>query len=450
MRNAQMTDTSHRSVELIEISKLKPAARNARTHSKRQIKQIADSIRRFGFVNPILVDDENQIVAGHGRVAAAKTLGMSKVPCLRLGKMTEADKRAYVIADNKLALNAGWDLEILVGELEGLMQLGFEVELTGFELPEIDILIDEAAQSSPDPVAPHDDCPEPTAQPVTRLGDRWILGRHALACGDAKDPEVVESLMDGRQADMIFTDPPYNVPIEGHVSGLGGTHHREFLEASGEMSSDQFTHFLTQTLAAAAKACRDGAIAYVCMDWRHLGEILEAGKHAFSELKNICVWAKTNGGMGTFYRSQHEMVLVWKIGTAPHTNTFGLGDKGRYRTNVWSYAGVNTFKSERMAELASHPTVKPVALVADAIRDVSHRGQLVLDVFGGSGTTLIAAEKTGRSARLIEIDPLYCDVIIRRWQKLTGKKACLSGSNETFEHLEHTRATPFPTMEIAA
>lgn len=445
-----MTDLGHGSIELIEISKLKPAARNARTHSKCQLKQIADSIRRFGFKNPVLIDDENRILAGHGRVAAAKNLEMREVPCLRFSDMTDADKRAYALADNKLALNAGWDLEILVGELEDLMQLGFDVELTGFVLPEIDTLIEEVAQASPDPVGPEDDYPEPTAQPVTRPGDRWILGRHGLVCGDAKDPAVVELLMAGCQAHMIFTDPPYNVPIKGHVSGLGQTRHREFLEASGEMSSDQFTQFLVQTLEPAAKACRDGAIAYVCMDWRHLGEVLEAGKSAFSELKNICVWAKTNGGMGTFYRSQHEMVLVWKIGTAPHTNTFGLGDKGRYRTNVWSYAGVNTFKSERMDELASHPTVKPVALVADAIRDVSHRGQVVLDIFGGSGTTLIAAEKTGRSARLIEIDPIYCDVIIRRWQKLTGKDACLSGTNETFETVEQQRRGWVATGEQAA
>ena len=445
-----MSDKSHRSIELIEMSKLKPAAHNARTHAKRQIKQIADSIRRFGFTNPVLVDDDNQIVAGHGRVAAANTLGITEIPCLRLGDMTEADKRAYLIADNKLALNAGWDLEILVGELEGLMQLGFDVELTGFELSEIDILIDEVAQASPDPVGPENDCPEPTSQPVTRRGDRWILGRHALVCGDANDTAVVELLMAGCQADMIFTDPPYNVPIEGHVSGLGRTRHREFMQGSGEMSCEQFTQFLAQTLSIAAKACRDGAIAYTCMDWRHVGEIREAGKGAFSELKNVCVRAKPNGGMGTFYRAQHELVFVWKIGTAPHTNTFGLGDKGRYRTNVWSYAGVNTFKSDRMDELASHPTVKPVALVADAIRDVSHRGQVVLDIFGGSGTTLIAADKTGRCARLIEVDPIYCDVIVRRWQKLTGKKACISGSGETFEQLEQKRAAPISTVEDAA
>jgi len=445
---AQVMNESYRSIELIEISKLKPAACNARTHSKRQIRQIADSIRRFGFTNPVLVDDGNQIVAGHGRVAAAHILGIAEVPCLRLSDMTEADKRAYVIADNKLALNAGWDQEVLAGELQALIDLGFEVELTGFELPEIDILFNEVAEASPDTSDGADACPQRGAIAVTKPGDHWILGRHALVCGDAKDQKVLDGLMGGSLADMIFTDPPYNVPIEGHVSGLGRVQHREFVEATGEMSPEQFTQFLTQTLAIAAKVSRDGAIAYVCMDWRHLGEVLEAGKSAFSELKNICVWAKTNGGMGTFYRSQHEMVLVWKIGAAPHTNTFGLGDKGRYRTNVWTYPGVNTFKSDRMAELASHPTVKPVALVADAIRDVSHRGQIVLDIFGGSGTTLMAAEKTGRCARLIEIDPIYCDVIVRRWQKITGKKACIVGTHKTFDLLEDLQTDPSATPSV--
>jgi DNA modification methylase len=361
--------------------------------------------------------------------------------------MSAADRRAYVIADNKLALNAGWDMEILAIELQGLMELGFEIELTGFELAEIDFVLTSADQSSPDVVQPEDHHPEPNAQPVTRQGDLWTLGRHAVLCGDAKDEAGLLRLMDGLKADMVFTDPPYNVPIDGHVSGLGRTHHREFVEASGEMTPAEFMAFLSQSLAAAAGVCRDGAIAYVCMDWRHLGEVLEAGHAVFSELKNICVWAKTNGGMGTFYRSQHEMVLVWKVGSASHTNTFGLGDKGRYRTNIWSYAGVNTFKSDRMAEIASHPTVKPVSLVSDAIRDVSNRGQTVLDVFGGSGTTLIAAEKTGRRARLIEIDPIYCDVIIRRWEKLTGKQATLTGNGETFEMVKAARASEQPTCD---
>lgn len=435
-----MVFENSRVIERIETSKLKPAQRNARTHSKRQIYQIAKSIRRFGFTNPVLVDDDNHVIAGHGRVSAAEEIGLTELPCVRLSNMSATDKRAYVIADIKIALNADWDPEILALEFQELMDLGFDVSLTGFELCEIDQILVDADEASLDPVRAEDDHPAPAAVAVSRPGDRWILGRHALVCGDAKDLAVVGQVMGDDQADMVFTDPPYNVRIDGHVSGLGRTQHREFAEASGEMTKVQFTEFLRQSLDVAASVCRDGAIAYVCMDWRHMGEALAAGYSAFTELKNICVWAKTNGGMGSFYRSQHEMVLVWKKGTAPHTNTFGLGGKGRYRTNVWTYAGVNTFKTDRMDELASHPTVKPVALVADAIRDVSNRGEVVLDVFGGSGTTLIAAEKTGRRARLVEIDPLYCDVIISRWEKLTGKKALLSGTDQAFESVRSTRA----------
>jgi DNA modification methylase len=434
-----MTFYQERALELIKISDLIPAPRNARTHSAGQINQIAKSIQRFNFTNPVLIDGDLRIIAGHGRVAAAQELGMTEVPCVRLGNMSEADRRAYMLADNKLALNAGWDVEILASELQGLMDFEYELELTGFDLPEIDLVLNEVDQSSLELDQPVDYYSQPEAQAVTCEGDIWAVGRHVLSCGDAKAPGVIEALMAGRKADMVFTDPPYNVRIAGHVSGLGRTQHREFVEASGEMSPAEFTGFLSQTLAVAANACRDGAIAFVCMDWRHLGEVISAGQGVFSELKNLCVWAKTNAGMGTFYRSQHEMVLVWKVGTAPHTNTFGLGERGRYRTNLWTYPGVNTFKSDRMEELASHPTVKPVALVADAIRDVSNRGEIVLDIFGGSGTTLVAAEKTGRIAYLIEIDPIYCDVSIRRWEKLTGKSAILRSTGKTFETVKAER-----------
>jgi DNA modification methylase len=434
-----MASYQERPLEYIKISDLVPAPRNARTHSKDQIKQIANSIRRFEFLNPVLIDSAHRIIAGHGRVAAAKKLGMTRVPCLRVGDMSDADRRAYMLADNKIPLNAGWDFEILAGDLQELIDEEYETDLTGFEPYEIDQILSEVGQFSPEPDQPADYHPQPEAQAVTRQGDLWTVGRHFLSCGDAKDPRVIEGLMQGRKADMVFTDPPYNVPIAGHVSGLGRTRHREFAQASGEMSPAEFTGFLSQTLAVAANACRDGAIAFVCMDWRHLGEVIAAGQGVFSELKNLCVWAKTNAGMGTFYRSQHEMVLVWKVGTAPHTNTFGLGERGRYRTNLWTYPGVNTFKSDRMEELASHPTVKPVALVADAIRDASNRGEIVLDIFGGSGTTLIAAEKTGRIAYLIEIDPIYCDVSIRRWEKLTGKSAILSSTRKTFETVKAER-----------
>jgi DNA modification methylase len=246
--------------------------------------------------------------------------------------------------------------------------------------------------------------------------------------------------MDGERAHLIFTDPPYNVPIDGHVSGLGSTRHREFAMGSGEMSSEAFTGFLKETLSNAAGVARDGTIAFVCMDWRHMGELLAAGEHVFSALKNLCVWNKTNGGMGSFYRSKHELVFVFKVGTAPHTNTFSLGESGRYRTNVWDYAGVNTMRPGRAEELAMHPTVKPVALVADAIKDCSRRGETVLDPFGGSGSTLIAAEKTGRCARLIEFDPLYCDRIVRRYEALTGKQGVLAGTTSSFEIIAEQRS----------
>jgi DNA modification methylase len=257
----------------------------------------------------------------------------------------------------------------------------------------------------------------------------WRLGRHRLVCGDARDRTVFEAVMEDERADIVFTDPPYNVPIDGHVTGLGRIRHREFAMGVGEMSVGAFTGFLQQTLGNAAALTRNGAIAFVCMDWRHMGELLKAGQAVFSELKNLCVWNKTNGGMGSFYRSKHELVFAFKVGTGHHTNTFGLGDGGRYRTNVWDYPGVNCGRRD---DLALHPTVKPVALVAEALKDCSRRGEIVLDPFAGSGTTLMAAQKTGRLARLIECDPLYCDTIIRRFEEVTGQAAVHRVSGKSF------------------
>jgi DNA modification methylase len=426
--------------EQAPIATLKPYPRNARTHSSRQIAQIARSIERFGFTNPVLVDDDGMILAGHGRVKAALSLGMATVPIVRLSHMSEAEKRAYIIADNRLAEKAGWDSDLLAFELQGLIDLGFEVEITGFETAEIDLLLDEAAARDPDSTAgPEDDHPEPPKVAVSRPGDVWLLGRHRVICGDALDPAVYAALMGDERAGLVFTDPPYNVPVAGHVRVADG--HREFAMASGEMTQDAFTSFLETSLGHAAAWSRDGAIAFVCMDWRHMGELLAAGRSVFTELKNVCVWAKTNGGMGSFYRSQHEMVFVFKHGAAPHVNTIELGRTGRYRTNVWSYPGVNVFKAGRGDELAMHPTVKPVALVEDAIKDASRRGDLVLDPFGGSGTTLIAAERCGRTARLVELDPLYVDVIVARYERYAGKSAKLSATGVAFDDLaEHRRA----------
>jgi DNA modification methylase len=434
-------------IETMPVASLRPHPGNARTHSKKQVRQIADSIRRFGFTNPVLIGEDSGIIAGHGRVEAAKLLGLESVPTVRLAHLNAAQRRAYVLADNKLALNAGWHRELLAIELQGLIELDFDVEVTGFSLAEIELVLEEAREGLPSGAteASEDEIPSPANDPataVTKAADVWRLGRHHLICGDARDRAIFDLLMGDERAGLLFTDPPYNVPIDGHVTGLGRIRHREFAMGVGEMSFEAFTKFLHQTLGHAAALARNGAIAFVCMDWRHMGELLKAGQSVFSELKNLCVWNKTNGGMGSFYRSKHELVFVFKVGTATHTNTFGLGDSGRYRTNVWDYAGVNTLRAGRSEDLAMHPTVKPVALVAEAIKDCSRRGEIVLDPFGGSGTTLIAAEKTGRLARLIEFDPAYCDTILRRFERVTGKQATLAVSGTNFEEVAQERAAP--------
>lgn len=410
-------------IDHIPIGALRPWARNARTHSKKQIRQLAESIRTFGFTSPVLIDCENTILAGHGRVEAAKSLGLETVPCVRLEHMTPAQKRAYVIADNKLALNAGWDEELLAEELSALLavDLGFDVGVTGFSIPEIDALVEGLTPEEPGD--PDDDVLPASAPRRCAPGDVWRLGAHRLVCGDALDPGVVAALMDGRQARMVFTDPPYNVPINGHVGGSGKIRHSEFAMAAGEMSVAEFTGFLERALRNLANHSLDGSIHYVCMDWRHMGEMLAAGTSVYQEFKNLIVWAKDNGGMGTFYRSRHELIFVFKKGLAAHLNTFELGQTGRYRTNVWQYRGVNTLRAGRMEELALHPTVKPVQMIADAIKDVSGRGEIVLDLFGGSGSTLIAAEKSGRRAFLCELDPIYCDRILARWEAFAKDEA---------------------------
>ena len=422
-------------------SELKPYARNARTHSPKQIAEIAASIKAFGFNNPVLVDKDGGIAAGHGRVEAAKLLGIATVPTIRLDHLSDAQKRAYILADNKLAEKAGWDREILAIELQHLMEvdLDFDIVATGFELPEIDVLFGELEAKSAK-ADPADAVPEVEGPPVTRLGDLWQIGPHRLICGDATATDVYARLLAGEKAQMVFTDPPYNVPIDGHVSGLGANRHREFAMASGEMSEAEFTAFLTRVFNNLVDASDDGAIHFVCMDWRHIHEVLAASRGHYAALKNLCVWAKTNGGMGSLYRSQHELVFVFKVGTAPHINNVELGRNGRYRTNIWSYAGANAFSASREDDLAMHPTVKPVALVADAILDCSTRKGIVLDAFAGSGTTLVAAQKTGRYGYGIEFDPLYCDVILQRLAKITRTSPTHVETGKTFADMSQLRA----------
>ncbi len=411
---------------------LKPYSRNARTHSPKQIAEIAASIKAFGFINPVLIDKDNAIVAGHGRVEAAKLLDLATVPTIRLEHLTEAQKRAYILADNKLAEKAGWDREILAIELQNLMaiELEFDISVTGFEMPEIDVLI-EGLDAKPAKNDPADEVPVVEGPAVTRLGDIWQIGPHRLICGDATAPETYQRLLAGEAAQLVFTDPPYNVKIDGHVSGLGAVKHREFAMASGEMTEAEFTGFLGGVFDNLVAASNDGAVHFICMDWRHMGEALVAARDRYADLKNLCVWAKTNGGMGSLYRSQHELVFVFKVGTAPHINHVELGKHGRYRTNVWTYAGANAFSATRNDDLAMHPTVKPVALVADAILDCSARKGIVLDAFAGSGTTLVAAHKTGRRGYGIELDPLYCDVILKRLTKVAKAEAVLAATGQT-------------------
>jgi DNA modification methylase len=439
-----------RSVELIAVDRLALRKANARTHSRKQVQQIADSITRFGFCNPVLIDDANQIIAGHGRVEAAKLLGLEGVPALRLAHLSEAEKRAYVMADNRLAELAGWDREILAIELQGLIDLEFDVELTGFEMGEIDIILDEADQGRRESAEADDDIPERVPGPtVSQVGDLWVLGTHRLLCGDARDNRSYELLLSGGKAELVFADPPYNVPISGHVCGLGEIQHREFAMASGEMCPQAFTDFLKSTFACLIAHTTDGSIHYVCMDWRHIGEMMAAGNAVYSELKNLVVWAKSNAGMGSFYRSQHELIFVWKFGTAPHLNNFKLGQYGRSRTNVWKHDGISTMRPGRREQLAWHPTVKPAALIAGALKDCSRRNGIVLDPFSGSGTIFIAAEQTGRRARGIEIDPGYVDVAIKRWQRFTGKSALLAGTDQTFKEVEEQRAHVGPPQATA-
>lgn len=423
-------------VESTQISLLRARDKDPHIHSQRQLDLLKKSIKRFGLVHPVLLDHQNRVIAGWGIVQAAKQLGFSFVSTLRIEHLSEEELRAYAIANNQLATKAGWDKDLLCIELQGLIEIGFDAEELGFETAEIDILQEEFAISRACD-RPEDQIPEKQNLPVTKLGDVWNCERHRVSCGDAQEQAAYEKLFEGQKAALVITDPPYNVKIRGHVSGLGKHHHREFPMASGEMSQDEFVSFLKCCFSKMANFSNDGTLHYIFMDWRHTGEILNAGTDVFSKLLNICVWCKTNAGMGSFYRSQHEFVFVWRNGSATHVNNIELGRFGRSRSNVWSYPGVNTFKRGREEELSMHPTTKPVELIADAIKDGSSHDAIILDPFLGSGTTLIAAEKTGRRGFGIELDPLYIDVAIRRWQIHTGKKAVHADTGQTFDQIDN-------------
>ncbi len=436
-------------IESLSLDLLQPPARQTRSHSRKQIHQVAASIRQFGFLNPLLIDGERRIVAGYGRLLAARSLGYERLPCIQIDHLSEAELRLYAIADNRLAELSGWDRPLLALEFEYLnsLDLDFSLELSGFAMAEIDLMLDELRID--DGASADDEVPPPAIdRPATsQVGDFWHLGTHRLLCADARDRASFERLFGQERAQMAFTDPPYNVPVNGHVRGLGRTKFREFVMAAGEMSENEFIALLKATLGNLVQYSVDGAIHFVCMDWRHQYELLVAGRAVYTELKNLCVWNKTNAGMGTFYRSKHELIYVYKVGTAPHINNFGLGETGRYRTNVWDHAGVNAFHRERDEDLELHATPKPVALVADAIRDCSRRKGIIADAFVGSGTTLIAAERTGRRGYGLELDPHYVDVAVQRWQRVTGRQATHAETGLTFDQVAAQRQTEAATLK---
>jgi DNA modification methylase len=429
-------NTSELFITYRPVAELKCNPNNSRTHSKHQVRQIAYSIKKFGFTNPVLLDKNNTVIAGHGRLAAAKQLGILEVPTIGLENLSSDQLRAYVIADNRLAEKAGWDESILRIELQHLLTIDsdFDVTITGFEIPEIDVLLS----------APHDkadpddafDAYEPS-EAVTKPGSLWQLGRHRILCGSAIEQNSYSMLLGAKRAHVVFIDPPFNVAIDGHVSGNGSIRHREFQMASGEMTELEFISFLTTSLKLLSRFSAGGSIHFVFIDWRHMSELITAGKQTYGSVLNVCVWVKNNGGMGSLYRSRHELVFVFKNGKGQHRNNVQLGRYGRNRTNVWEYPGMNTLSkgNDEGNLLALHPTVKPVALVADALLDCSARGDLVLDAFLGSGSTLIAAERTGRRCCGIEIDPAYVDTAIRRWQRHTGDHAVDPVSGKRFNDI---------------
>jgi DNA modification methylase len=428
-----------RQISFLAIADLSPAPHNPRKHSRAQIRAIARSIETFGFNAPILVDRNRQIIAGHGRYEAAKLNGHTQVPVIFLDHLTDTQAKAYMLADNKLTDRSTWDdakVAIQLKELSDLA-LDFDIEAIGFELPEIDFRIQSLDTSDSADMA--DEFETSTGPAVSTAGDLWLLGPHRLFCGNALEETAYTTLMEAEKAAAVFTDPPYNVKIDGNVSGNGSITHREFAMASGEMTKPEFTDFLSASMKSICAHTVPGALIFVCMDWRHMAEMLAAGFASECELLNLCVWAKSNGGMGSLYRSRHELVFVFKNGKEAHLNNVQLGRFGRNRTNVWNYPGFNGFARKGSEDASAfHPTVKPIALVADAMLDSTKRDDIVLDPYIGSGTTILAAERTGRQCFGIEIDGRYVDTAIARWERLTRRKA-QNAQGQTFAQVKLER-----------
>jgi DNA modification methylase len=435
---ASSVKNGNRQISYLATTALNPDPRNPRLHTREQVRSIAKSIETFGFNAPILVDANRKIVAGHGRHEAAKYLGLTQVPVIFLDHLTETQARAYMLADNKLTDRSSWNDGLVATQLKELSELvlDFEIEATGFEPPEIDFRIQSL--DSPDAADQADQFDPAVGPAVTVGGDLWLLGSHRLYCGDALSPEALAAVMGSEKAAATFMDPPYNVKIDGNAAGHGRTSYREFAMAVGEMSEGEFTKFLTNALSNARSCVALGGLIYACMDWRHMQEMLAAARASDIDLVNLCVWVKPNGRLGSFYKSRHELVFVFKNGKDAHQNNIQLGRFGRNRTNVWNYSAANPFRRKDAPDAESHPTVKPLLMVSDAILDCTQRNDIVLDPFLGSGTTLLAAERTGRRCYGIEIDPIYVDTAIERWQHMSGNEA-VNCQGETFSAIRSAR-----------
>jgi DNA modification methylase len=416
---------------LVNVEKLRRLGRKTRRHSAAQLGKLADSIERFGFVLPIVVDGDHRVIAGWGMVLAAIKVGLSEVPAIVIADLNEAKRRMLRLALNRLGEDSGWDLDELKVEFSEILEITSEIDLraTGFEMGELDVALS----------GDHEEDVLPTADagvPVTKLGDLWLLGDHRILCGDSTKPESFARLLENERAEMGFTDPPWNIPIAGHVSGLGNVKHEDFAMACGEMSAAEFEAFLRTSLGNMTRHLNDGAVVFVAMHWSKIAEMLAVAADLKLQTVNLCVWVKPNGAMGSLYRSRHELIFAFKHGNRPHINNVKLGRFGRNRTNVWEYAGQNVLNGTSRSKLSVHPTAKPVGLVADAIRDCSNRGGVILDAFGGVGATLIAAERTGRKARLIELEPKFVDVTVRRWEMLTGRRAVNADTGAFFGDIQ--------------